>query len=106
MVNCLTQRNESKLIQIGFARNKTKKQTIAQDIITQQILVKMNFAGSKSDWYNVRDPEAEHHDKLFNGEDMQSYWHKTGNNELQHDKIKNSKWVEHSDYDKVTTSFD
>ena len=79
---------------------------IAQDIITQEILIKMNFAGSESDWCNERDPEAKHHDELFSSKDMQSYWHEIDNNELKHDKIKNPKWADYNDYDKVTTSFD
>ena len=48
----------------------------------------MNFAGSESDWCNVHDPEVEHYDELFNGDNMQCYWHETDNNELQNNKIK------------------
>ena len=43
---------------------------IAQDNMIQQILVKMNFAGSELDQCNVRDPEVEHHYESFNGEDI------------------------------------
>ena len=49
----------------------------------------MNFAVSESNWYNVYDPEVEHHEELFNGDDMQCHWHETDNNELQNDRIKN-----------------